>query len=146
MSISKANFADLPVILTLQKLAYQSEAVLHNDFNLPPLLQTLSDLEAQYQTHLILKYVQKAELVGSVRAFVKEDVCQIGRLIVDPQYQGQGIGTQLLAAIEQAFSTCTRYQLFTGIKSVRNVQLYQRLGYQITQQTDQLIFLEKLNT
>lgn len=84
MGISKANFADLPVILALQKLAYQSEAVLHNDFNLPPLLQTLSDLEAQYQTHLILKYVKKAELVGSVRAFVKEDACQIGRLIVDP--------------------------------------------------------------
>lgn len=42
--ITAASPADAAAILALQKLAYQSEARLYNDFSIPPLLQTLEEL------------------------------------------------------------------------------------------------------
>ena len=52
----------------------------------------------------------------------------IGKLIVHPNHQGKGIGTQLLYAIEQA-SAAPRYELFTSSKSEKNIRLYERVGY-----------------
>ena len=45
-----------------------------------------------------------------------------------PDKQGQDIGTKLLTAIEHECPSA-RYELFTGHKSVRNIKLYERLGY-----------------
>jgi hypothetical protein len=39
--IEEATVSDAEEILALQKLAYQSEAEIYNDFGIPPLVQTL---------------------------------------------------------------------------------------------------------
>jgi hypothetical protein len=45
MTITKAEKSDLQQILDLQYLAYQSEARLLDDFTIPPLKQTLAEVE-----------------------------------------------------------------------------------------------------
>ena len=40
IQIEKAIETDLDEILNLQRLAYQSEAILLNNFSIPPLMQT----------------------------------------------------------------------------------------------------------
>ena len=60
---------------------------------------------------------------------IKDDACAIGRLIVHPDYQRQGLGTRLMNEIESQFPNAQRYTLFTGHKSDGNIRLYQRLGY-----------------
>jgi ribosomal protein S18 acetylase RimI-like enzyme len=87
-------------------------------------------------------------MIGSVRAFIKEGTCYIGRLIVHPDFQNQGIGTKLMYEIEKIFSTCQRVELFTGARSERNLYLYQKLGYKIFKTekiTDQttIVYLER---
>lgn len=42
--IKKAEVSDAEEILSLQKLAYKSEAELYNDFNIPPPVQTLKEI------------------------------------------------------------------------------------------------------
>ncbi|GAA5008522.1 hypothetical protein GCM10023206_15110 [Acinetobacter puyangensis] len=42
MLITQARLSDSEELLALQKLAYQSEAELNNDDNIPPLTQTLT--------------------------------------------------------------------------------------------------------
>ena len=49
ISILPAEPQDARAILGLQKLAYQSEARLYNDWSLPPLAQTLESLLDLYQ-------------------------------------------------------------------------------------------------
>jgi len=49
MEIIKADFEDLPKILDLQKLAYLSEAKIHNNYSIQPLLQTLDELEMEFE-------------------------------------------------------------------------------------------------
>lgn len=128
MTILTATHPDLPAILSLQYLAYESEAILLQNFSIPPLKQTLAELEAEFESGIILKAVEGGEIIGSVRARCENGTAYIGKLIVHPAHQGKGIGTQLLYAIEQTLPA-QRYELFTSSKSEKNIRLYERVGY-----------------
>jgi len=148
MEIERAMIYDAEEILILQKLAYRSEAEIYNDFNIPPLVQTLESIEKDFENQYFLKTVMNGKIIGSVRAYTKEGTCYIGRLIVHPDFQNRGIGTDLMNEIERIFNTCRRFELFTGDKSERNLYLYQKLGYKIFKKakiTDQtmVVYLEK---
>lgn len=86
-------------------------------------------------------------IVGSVRAYVTHDTAFVGKLIVNPEVQGKDIGTKLLLAIENECKA-PRYELFTSNKSVRNIMLYERLGYskfkeRVITPDFSLVYLEK---
>ena len=148
MEIEKATILDAEEILVLQKLAYRSEAEIYNDFNIPPLLQTLESIQKDFEKQFFLKAIFSGRIIGSVRAYTKEETCYIGRLIVPPDFQNQGIGTKMMNEIEKIFSPHQRFELFTGDRSERNLYLYQKLGYKIFKKaniTDQttIVYLEK---
>jgi len=143
--------ADAAAILDLQRLAYQSEAALNNDYTIPPLTQTLAELEADFQRQVYLKATLDGTIVGAVRGYEQDGTCYIGRLIVHPACQNRGIGTELLRAIEAHFNTVRRYELFTGERSTRNLYLYQKLGYHIFDAEPltakvTIVYLEKPNS
>ncbi|HKE92737.1 MAG TPA: GNAT family N-acetyltransferase, partial [Povalibacter sp.] len=125
-AIEMAEVADAAAILVLQKLAYQSEAHLYDDWSIPPLTQSLDSLQAEFAVATVLKAVADATIVGSVRAQQTADTCSIGRLIVHPQLQRRGIGSRLMEQIEARFAGAARYELFTGSRSDGNIRLYQR--------------------
>jgi ribosomal protein S18 acetylase RimI-like enzyme len=129
MMIEQAAVQDAAEILALQKLAYQSEAELHDDYTIPPLTQTLEEIEAAFNWQLFLKATVEGRIIGSVRAHAKERTCYIGRLIVHPDFQNRGIGSDLMREIEKRFEQAERYELFTGDRSERNLYLYGKLGY-----------------
>lgn len=140
----KSRKKDLHIILDLQYLAYQSEAKLFNNPNIPPLSQTLDEVESEYQKGIVLKAVDENNtIIGSVRAYYDKGTVYIGKLMVHPSKQRSGIGTQLLIAIENEFPK-QRYELFTSSKSKKNMELYEKLGYKIfseRQIDDELIFV-----
>ncbi|MDD2706881.1 MAG: GNAT family N-acetyltransferase [Verrucomicrobiae bacterium] len=129
MNITRADECDLERILEIQRAAYRSEAVLYDDFTIPPLRQTLDELRAEFRDKVILKAVVDQKLLGSVRVVLSGDVCLLGRLIVDPTAQGQGIGSVLLSAGETVFPDARSIELFTGSKSVQNINFYGKRGY-----------------
>lgn len=151
IEIFRASLEDANEILALQKLAYQSEAQIYNDWTLPPLLQTVEEIRREFNTHLFLKAVRKHSIIGSVRTLIMGDTCHIGRLIVHPNWQNQGVGTHLMAEIEIMNQEATRFELFTGSHSVRNLSFYHKLGYQefrrgqLSKQVE-LVYLEKINS
>ena len=137
-------------ILLLQKQAYISEAELYGDFNMLPLVETLDEIEQEFSTYLFLKAIINGVIIGSVRAYQEGDTCYIGRLVVHPKFQRQGIGTRLIREIESIFRTCRRYEIFTGHKSIRNINLYKKFGYKEFQVKEvspnlQYIYMEKIN-
>ena len=127
--IERAVSADAEVVLALQRRAYQSEAELYCDWTIPPLTQSLASLRQDIETMTVLKACAEGEIVGSARACVVDGCARIGRLIVEPKRQRQGIGSQLLGAIEAALPDAGRFELFTGSRSAGNLRLYQRHGY-----------------
>ena len=148
MKILRANKDDLRDILSLQHLAYQSEAKLLGNPDIPPLKQTLSDLQAEFDRKIFLKAIDDAgAIVGSVRYLLEGDTVYIGKLIVNPAFQRRGIGTKLLLEVEQLCPN-RRYELFTSNQSLRNISLYERLGYKIfavkpATETLTFVYLEK---
>ncbi len=146
--IRQASRGDLPEILTLQYLAYQSEAKLFNDPDIPPLKQTLTEVEAEFDRGVILKAVDGGgRIIGSVRACCENGSLYIGKLMVHPDHQRRGLGSRLLRAMEEACPH-QRCELFTSTRSAGNIRLYERLGYrifkkeQITQELT-FVYLEK---
>ncbi len=131
MEIKVAEVTDAPEILSLQKLAYLSEAKIYNDYTLPPLTQTLEELQEDFSRRTILKAVSGGLLVGAVNGRVVDGCCHIGRLMVHPALQGRGIGTRLMHAIEETFAGSDSCEVFTGELSIRNIKLYKKLGYRV---------------
>ena len=131
MRIVKAEIDDLPAILSLQKLAYQSEAELLNDFTIAPLTQTPEGILDDFNSGIVLKAVEEdnpAEIIGSVRGRFLDGTLHIGKLMVHPSCQNRGIGTALLLGIEALYPGA-RYELFTSEKSIKNLYLYTKNGY-----------------
>ena len=149
MTIEKASREELSAILDLQYKAYESEARLLNNWNIPPLKQTLAEVEAEWDKGVILKAVgDTGELIGSVRAWEENGTVYVGKLMVRPDCQGRGIGTRLLLAVEE-ICPGKRYELFTSTQSARNIALYQRCGYRIFTEKQvnenlRFVYLEKV--
>ena len=144
VKIEKAEREDLNDILELQYLAYQSEAALFGTNDIPPLRQTLDEVVKEYNVGTILKMVdENGIIIGSVRAKENNDTVYIGKLMVHPDYRGNGFGTKLLSEIEHLFPN-KRYELFTSTRSVDNIRLYQKSGYKIFSErieNDELTFV-----
>lgn len=148
ISIIQASRQDASEILALQKIAYQREARLYDNWAISPLTQTLSEMVADFGFKVFLKAVDEKRIVGSVRGSLSSGTCSIGRLIVHPDYQRKGIGTMLMKSIEETFSGAERFELFTGTKSIDNIRLYRCLGYEVFREEDlssevRLVFLMK---
>lgn len=147
MKIEQACSSDAPQILALQRAAYVSEAELHDDFNIPPLTQSLSELEASFSDKTILKIVVDGNIVASGQAELRGDTCCIGRMAVWPELRGQGYGSKMLFSLENLFETATRIELFTGINSASNLAMYAKKGYREFKQEQlgatTVVYLEK---
>ena len=131
VNIKKASIDDVEEILHLQKQSDLSEAELYNDYSIKPLTQTLDDIKQDFSKQIFLKAVidDNTTIVGSVKAYQQNDTVFIGRLAVDPKYQNKGIGAKLIISIEEIVESAKRFELFTGHKSIKNIYLYQKLGY-----------------
>ncbi len=146
--IKSASREDASGLLDLQRLAYQSEAELYPDSAIEPLTQSLEEVIKEFESNRILIAIRNGEIIGSVRGRMEKNTCYIGKLMVHPQFQNQGLGTRLMQEIESRFTQTTRFELFTGNLSLKNLYLYQKLGYQAYQEKKinpqlSLIFLEK---
>ncbi|MFX1452621.1 MAG: GNAT family N-acetyltransferase [Promethearchaeota archaeon] len=117
MQIEKADIEDLEEILNLQKIAFQVQAKIYNDYTIPPLIETFEEIKNNYLQQIFLKALIDDKIVGSVRGYKEGNTCHIGRLIVHPDFQNQGIGTKLMNEIELHFKDIKKYELFTGHKS-----------------------------
>ena len=149
MNILPVCLLDLPEILAVQKAAFEAEAQLVNDWNIPPLTQTLDELADDWRQGIMLKAVNEdGTIVGTVRGHMAPDGFYIGRLAVQPQWQGRGCGSALLEAmIGRAESN--RLVLFTSTKSERNLRLYERFGFRPFKKSTTatgvpLVWLEKI--
>ena len=89
MKVKIALVADAAEILALQKKCYLQEAAIYEDYTLPPLLQTLPSIRADFEHQIFLKITKDTQIIGSVRGRRQKDTCYIGRLIVALDFQNK---------------------------------------------------------
>jgi len=147
LTLATARDDDLAELLVLQRCCWMQEALDNDTLDLAPLHETLEDLDASTSTWHVWCLRQYGRLIAAVRARRQGPAWVIGRLMVAPDQAGKGIGSWLLSYAEQrAPAQTTHHALFTGHKSTRNIDLYQRVGYVLTsadQTADDTVYLTK---
>ncbi len=148
--IEKVSFEDLPEILELQKAAFYPVSVIAGDGEIQPLKQSYESIIEEWENGIVLKALSGNTITGSVRAYSDEnDICHIGKLVVHPDYQNKGLGSQLMHAIEICFDTCSIYRLFTGLVTPNTYHLYSKLGYREINRGNMhgvdMVFMKKIN-
>jgi tRNA (guanine37-N1)-methyltransferase len=124
--------ADAGEILTLQRACWMQEQQANPEAWVPALHESLDDVRRWLPDWTVLTMRRAGRLVGGARARLDGDVWDIGRLMVAPDLQGQGLGRVLLEAIEAAAPpAATSYALFTGAGSTDNLRFYKRAGYRL---------------
>src|SRR5690348_2061776 len=113
--VGRAVEADAGEILTLQRAAYVTEAQLHGDPFLPPLVESLEQVRTTIAGSLVLKATVGTRLAGAVRGRIQDRTCLVGRLVVAPDLRRRGIGRTLMGALEEeAAGLADACVLFTG--------------------------------
>ena len=164
--IERATPLDAPEILALQKIVYQNEAEMYEDWTLTPLKQTLAEMRVDFESKVFIKAVVGGKIVGSVRGYMVDaasaqapvegnaqapvaGTAHITRLIVLPYFWQRGIGTRLVREIESCFPQARRFETFMGQKSRHTMEPYQKLGYvpirqeKVSEQRDRVYFAKE---
>jgi tRNA (guanine37-N1)-methyltransferase len=127
-----ARPADAGELLTLQRACWVREQQANPEVFIPPLHESLADVEAWMREWVVLVLRRANRLVAAARGRAHGSTWDIGRLMVAPDLQGQGLGRQLLSAIEGAAPPeVTTYELFTGVGSAENIRMYKQAGYRL---------------
>ncbi len=144
--ITVAGVEDAAEILDLQKRAFVTEAQAHGNSDIEPLRQTLDGVVADFGSHTFLKAVEagdggdggafgsEGQIVGSVKFRAMDDRVWVGKLIVDIDCRGRGLGRRLLAEVEALNPGAARFQLFTAASSDHNIRLYESVGYRVVRE------------
>ena len=123
---------DAGELFVLQRACWVQEQRDNPGVLIPALEESLDDLRAWIAQDVVLVARSAGRLVGAVRARLRGDEWDIGRLMVAPDVSGRGLGRMLLATIEAAAPPeATTYGLFTGAGSVRNQRMYKKAGYRL---------------
>ena len=130
--IVRAVAGDAGELLTLQRACWLAEQQANPGVHVPAVHESLDDVRAGLATWDTYVLRRSGRLVGAVRARLDGAAWDVGRLMVAPDLQGEGLGRRLLAHIEAcAPEQATSYQLFTGAGSARNQRMYRKAGYRL---------------
>jgi tRNA (guanine37-N1)-methyltransferase len=131
--IRPATAADAGEIYTLQRACWLQELEANPGVVIPALAESPDDVRAGLDAHRTWVVRRAGRLVGSVRArLTSRGGWDIGRLMVAPDLQGQGLGRLLLEHAEAAApDEATTYLLFTGARSTANLRRYKKAGYRL---------------
>lgn len=129
---------DAGEILTVQRAAFVDEAHIYGTADMPALTETLEQLQSDLDDTLGCVAVDGERIVGVARARASGSLLLIGRIAIAPDQQGRGIGSALLAAVEERGrkAGCVEAELFTGSLSAANIRLYEREGYRESERVD----------
>jgi ribosomal protein S18 acetylase RimI-like enzyme len=139
--ISKATPEDIPALIALINSAYRGESSKKGwttEANLiaGEIRTDDSDLRRLMENPqaTFLKYSEDGKILGSVYLRKDEQGLYLGMLSVNPDYQANGIGKQLLQAAEAHAKEKNCVSIFMQVLSARTelIDWYVRHGYQFT--------------
>ncbi|MCQ2203608.1 MAG: GNAT family N-acetyltransferase [Bacteroidales bacterium] len=127
--IETATIDDMKELLELQKRAFKPVAETLKCEEIPQMMDTLENCIAEFGKDTILKMLSDDnKIIGSVRGNVNDGSLYIGRLMIDPKYQGKGLGRKLQRKLESMFDY-KREWLCSYINDTNTYNFYKRDGF-----------------
>ncbi|NGO52040.1 GNAT family N-acetyltransferase [Allomesorhizobium camelthorni] len=98
---------------------------------------TTESLRREAEEEIGFLATSEGRVVGCVFMVEREHDCYVGKLAVEPELQGQGIGKKLVEAAEEFAASCGKeaLELQTRIELTANHAAFARLGFRETART-----------
>jgi ribosomal protein S18 acetylase RimI-like enzyme len=130
----KAMPADASALTAVQVRAFDHDVKRYPDAPAggPPGYDDVGwQLERMARAHYfkIVDGAQEAIVGGAIVFQAGPGHCELGRIWIDPDHQGRGIGGKALRFLEQAFPDASVWTLDTPAWAIRNQAFYERHGY-----------------
>ena len=140
----KAGTADAVSLMCISKKAFDSDVeVGASSVGGPPGYNSLSFHTKMARMNCLYKLVDDYKIVGGALLFLKDDILNVGRIFVDPEYFRKGYGIFMMQQIEESFAEAKVFTLDTPIWNVRTNAFYQKLGYEEVNRDGNFIYYEK---
>lgn len=140
----KAGTADAVSLMCISKKSFDSDVeVGASSVGGPPGYNSLSFHTKMARMNCLYKLVDDYKIVGGALLFLKDDVLNIGRIFVDPEYFRKGYGIFMMQQIEAMFPEVKVFTLDTPIWNVRTNTFYQKLGYVEVRRNGDFVYYEK---
>ena len=140
----KAGTADAVSLMCISKKAFDSDVeVGASSVGGPPGYNSLSFHTKMARMNCLYKLVDDYKIVGGALLFLKDDILNVGRIFVDPEYFRKGYGIFMMQQIEAMFPQVKTFSLDTPIWNIRTNAFYQKLGYEEVNRDGNFVYYEK---
>jgi GNAT superfamily N-acetyltransferase len=114
-------------VLHLQRTSYRIEADLIGTEEIPPLKESLEQLQNCGET--FIGCYMNNRLAGAVSYKMFETTIDVHRVMVHPDFFRKGIALKLITWIEQRETSSSEVVVSTGAANLPAVRLYEKLGF-----------------
>jgi ribosomal protein S18 acetylase RimI-like enzyme len=121
-------------VLELQRVSYQIEADLIGSSLIPPLRETLPELQSCGE--VFHGWFESSRLLGFISHKLKDHVLDIHRVAVHPDGFRRGIARQLLEFVLNLEPSATRAIVQTGSLNIPACKLYLSFGFEILERKE----------
>jgi ribosomal protein S18 acetylase RimI-like enzyme len=121
-------------VLELQRVSYQIEADLIGSIMIPPLRETLEELQSCAE--VFHGWFEDDRLLGFISHKLEENVLDIHRVAVHPDGFRRGIARQLLEFVLKLEPSAKRAIVQTGSLNVPACKLYLSFGFEILERKE----------
>jgi N-acetylglutamate synthase-like GNAT family acetyltransferase len=140
--IRKAIREDAAGLKNCMESAYATYQIRMNGERLPPMdVDYLSEIK-NYPTWVV---EQLGEIAGGLIMVFEDNLASIANIAVDPNFQSQGIGGELMKFAESKAreKQVSELHLATHVLLVENISLYRHLGWVETGRDATKVFMKK---
>jgi GNAT superfamily N-acetyltransferase len=130
MEIKKLDIQDAFIagdVWRLQHAAYAIEAQIIGYTNLPPLMDTITSLQASKETFYSMQ--EDGDLLAVIAVEAQSRELTISRVMVHPTHHRRGLGRRLLRFIEATYPHVEKVLVATGSLNLPALRLYDSEGY-----------------
>lgn len=155
-TIEKAVLSDAECLTVLMKKTFDQEARRWLpsdekvcDYNIqPPNYDSIEMTKYSIRELAYYKVMYSGEVVGGViLTLAGKRFARIDRIFIEPDYQGKGIGSKVIALIEALYPSITNWDLETSSRQINNHFFYEKNGYQTTFKTeDEYCYRKQINS
>ena len=151
ISLRKAEYADCPLIHSIQVRSFISLLQKYEDYDSNPAAESLERIQQRFDQPFTDYYLILScdEPVGMLRVCDFGLNCRLSPICILPEYQGKGYAQMAIMLMEKLYPEAMRWQLDTIAQEEKLCRLYEKMGYRKTGKMEQikegmdLIYYEK---
>ena len=144
LQLLKASVSDAETLNGISKRAFDSDIPVGaaSPGGPPGYMSVPFHTEMARQGHLY-KLTDESLIVGGTILFLKNDVLNVGRIFIAPEYFRKGYGTIMMQEVENLFAEVKEITLDTPIWNFRTNSFYSKLGYKEIKRDKEFVFYSK---